>query len=92
MQKKSDAGHALKTFVSELGVPKERTIDGLKEQNMPGTDFVKCYRRNDIKVTRTEPEHPNHNPTEGVIREVRRRWFRTMIRKRVPRGLWDYGV
>ena len=24
--------------------------------------------------------------------EIRRRWFRTMIRKRVPRNLWDYGI
>jgi hypothetical protein len=32
------------------------------------------------------------NPAEGAIREVRRRWFRTMIRKRVPRRLWDYGI
>jgi hypothetical protein len=92
MQKKSDAGQALKTFVRELGVPEELTIDGSKEQNKPGTDFMKCCRRNDIKVKTTEPEHPNHNPAEGVIREVRRRWFRTMIRKRVPRRLWDYGV
>ncbi len=92
MQRKADAGLALKTFVMELGVPEELTIDGSKEQNMPGTEFMKCCRRNDIKVTRTEPERPNQNPAEGVIREVRRRWFRTMIRKRVPRKLWDYGV
>jgi hypothetical protein len=66
--------------------------DGSKEQNMPGTEFMKCCRRNDIKVHRIEPERPNQNPAEGAIREVRRRWFRTMIRKRVPRRLWDYGI
>ena len=92
MARKADAGQALKTFVMELGVPDELTIDGSKEQNMPGTVFMKCCRKNDIKVTTTEPERPNQNPAEGVIREVRRRWFRTMIRKRVPRKLWDYGV
>ena len=92
MARKADAGIALKTFVLELGVPEELTIDGSLEQNKPGTEFSKCCRRNDIKVTRTEPERPNQNPAEGVIREVRRRWFRTMIRKRVPRKLWDYGV
>jgi hypothetical protein len=92
MASKKDAGQALKTFVLELGVPAELTIDGSMEQTKPGTEFSKCCRRNDIKVTRTEPERPNQNPAEGVIREVRRRWFRTMIRKRVPRKLWDYGV
>jgi hypothetical protein len=92
MATKSDAGQALKTFIMELGVPEELTIDGSKEQTKPKTDFQKYCRRNDIKVTRTEPERPNQNPAEGVIREIRRRWFRTMIRKRVPRKLWDYGV
>ena len=91
MARKADAGQALKTFVLELGVPAELTIDGSKEQNMPGTEFMKCCRQNDIKVTRTEPERPNQNPAEGVIQEIRRRWFRTMIRKRVPRKLWDHG-
>jgi hypothetical protein len=92
MASKADAGTALKTFIMELGVPAELTIDGSKEQTNTKTLFQKCCRKNDIKVTRTEPERPNQNPAEGVIREVRRRWFRTMIRKRVPRKLWDYGV
>jgi hypothetical protein len=79
MASKADAGQALKTFVTELGVPDELTIDGSKEQNSKGREFMKCCRRNDIKVHRTEPECHNQNPAEEVIREVRRRWFRTMI-------------
>jgi hypothetical protein len=70
MATKSDAGQALKTFIMELGVPEELTIDGSKEQTKPKTDFQKYCRRNDIKVTRTEPECPNQNPAEGVIREI----------------------
>ena len=64
MARKKDAGEALKAFVKELGVPEELTIDGSKEQNMPGTEFMKCCRKNDIKVQRTEPERPNQNPAE----------------------------
>ena len=75
MAKKADAGQALKTFVVELGVPEELTFDESKDQISPGTEFMKCCRRNDILLTRTDPEKPNHNPEEGVIREVRRRWF-----------------
>jgi hypothetical protein len=89
---KADAGQALKTFVMELGAPEELTVDGAKEMNPPGTEFMKCCRRNDIKAHTTEAEHPNQSPSEGVIREIRRRWFRTMIRMRVPRRLWDYGM
>jgi hypothetical protein len=91
MAREADAGQALKTFVLELGVPEELTVDGSKEQTKEGTDFMKCCR-NDIKLQRTEPERPNQNPAEGAIREIRRRWFRTVMRKRVPRRLWDYGV
>jgi hypothetical protein len=92
MARKVDAGLALKSFIMEFGVPDDLTIDGSKEQNSKGTEFMKSCRRNNIRVTRTEPERPNQNLAEGVIREVRRRWFRTMIRKRVPRKLWDYGI
>ena len=66
-------------------------VDGSKEKNSPGTEFMKCYRRNYISLKNAEPEIPNKNPVEGVVREVRRKWFQTMIRKRVPRNLWDYG-
>ncbi len=92
MARKADAGLALKEFIIELGVPEELTFDGSKEQTLPGTEFVKQCQRNNISTHRTEPQRPNQNPALGVIREVRRRWFRTMIRKRVPRKLWDYGV
>ena len=92
MASKKDAGSALKTFCYEFGVPDELTIDGSKEQNSPGTLFMKTCRKYDIRVTRTEPERPNENPAEGVIREIRRKWFRIAIRKRVPRRLWDYGI
>ena len=68
MDKKADSGQALKTFVMELGDPEEVRVDGLKYQNHPGTEFMKCWRRNDILLTRTEPERPNKNPVEGVVR------------------------
>ena len=75
MPKKSDVGQSLKTFVIELGVPEELTFNGSKEQNIPGTGYIKYCQRNDISLTRTNPERQNQNPVEGVIREVRRRWL-----------------
>jgi hypothetical protein len=92
MAKKASAGQALKEFISDFGVPDKMTIDGSKEQNKSGTDFVKECRKHDIQTTTTEPERSNQNPAEGVIREIRKKWFRIMIRKRVPVRLWDYGV
>ena len=53
---------------------------------------MKEVRKHDNKYHISEPDMHNQNPVEGVIREVRRKWFRTMVRRRVPRPLWDYGV
>ena len=39
-----------------------------------------------------EPDLQNQKPVEGVIREVRYKWYRTMIKKRAPINIWDYGV
>ena len=59
MDKKYDAGQALKTLLMELVIPEELTVDGPKEQKIPGTEFIKCCQRNDILLTRTETERPS---------------------------------
>ena len=92
MDSKSKCGDALKIFCREFGIPKSLTFDGSKEQCGKNTTFVKQIRKNEIIFHIIEPELHNQNPAEGVIRELRRKWFRIMIRKRVPRKLWDYGL
>ena len=34
----------------------------------------------------------NQNPVEGVVMEVRRKWYCTMVKKRVPSKIWYFGV
>jgi hypothetical protein len=80
-----DAGHTLKEFSDELWGPDELTIAESKEQNASGTEFTKNCRKSGIHVTRNEPERSSQHPAEGDIRENRRKWFRTLIRKRAPR-------
>ena len=53
MANKADAGKVLRMFVMELGVPEELKSDLSKEKNSPGTEFMKCCRRNYIPLTRT---------------------------------------
>ena len=48
MGKKADTVQALRTFVMELDFPEELTFNGLKGQNSPGTELMKCCRKNDI--------------------------------------------
>ena len=45
-----------------------------------------------IDIHTTEPGRYNQSKVEGVIRELRKNWFRTMHRKRVPKRLWDYSL
>eukprot|EP00957_Ditylum_brightwellii_P078752 5987530-Ditylum_brightwellii.AAC.1 len=54
-------------------------------------EALKEVRRQGIDYHVSEPDLQNQNPVEGVIQEIRRKWHCTMIRKQVPRQLWDYG-
>ena len=90
--KKSSAGDSLRQFIHEFGRPEKLTYDGSLEQNGPKAEFMSNVRKYAIDHHTTEPYRPNHNFAEGVIREVRRKWFRVMVRKVVPHRLWDYGL
>lgn len=35
---------------------------------------------------------PEQNATEGVIRELHKKWFCIMVKKKVPKRLWDYVI
>ena len=92
MERKSESGAALNEFIDKWGIPLFLTVDGAKETTLKNTEFMKTVRKFGIKHHVSEPYHSNENPAEGVIRELRRKWFRTMIRKKVPRCLWDFGI
>ena len=90
IKKKSHCGDGLGEFITDYGVPLKMTFDGSKEQTLTGTEFMKKIRKYDTNYHISEPDRPNKNPAEGVIRELRRKWFRMMVQNRVLRRLWDY--
>ncbi|KAI2503235.1 Reverse transcriptase (RNA-dependent DNA polymerase) [Fragilaria crotonensis] len=92
METKAMAGSALRQFVRDYGVPERLTSDGAAEQTGPKTEFMKIVRKYDIDHHLSEPYRPNQNRAESVIREVKRRWFKHMVKRRVPKRLWDYGI
>ena len=49
-------------------------------------------RKFEIKWHVTETKRSNQNAVEGCIRELRRRWYRTMFRTYCLRALWSYGI
>jgi hypothetical protein len=70
---KSGAGDALRQFINEFGRPERLTFDSSREQCGPNTEFMTNVRKYSINFHITEPYRPNHNFTEGVIREVRKK-------------------
>ena len=92
MESKGLAGEALKQFISDFGVPDMIICDGSKEQTKQGTTFMEQVRKHHIDIRTTEPGRYNQSKVEGVIRELRKNWFRTMHRTRAPKRLWDYGL
>ena len=48
---------------------------------------MKQIRSTNIKHHVIDPEFHQHNPNEEVTRDLRKKWFRIIIRKRVPQKL-----
>ena len=92
MESKGLAGDALKQIIADFGVPDKIICDGSKEQTKRGTTFMEQVRKHHIDIHTTEPGRYNQSKVEGVIRELRKNWFHTMHRERVPKRLWDYGL
>lgn len=92
METKSKAGLALRQFIRDFGVPEQLTSDGAPEQTGAKTEFVANVRKYGIEHHVSEPNRPQQNRAEAVIREVKKRWFRQMTKRRVPKRLWDYGI
>jgi hypothetical protein len=86
-----DIGQTLADFVSDYGAPEHLTFDGASVQVGSKTRFMDLIRRHEIKHHVSSPRRPNENPAEGSIRELKKRWYRIMIKKRAPKRVWDYG-
>ena len=84
-------GDTLTQFISDYGVPEHLTFDGASVQTGPKTRFMDAIRRYEIKYHVSGPRRPNENPAEQSIHEVKKRWYRIMLKQKVPARLWDYG-
>ena len=91
MEDKSDWHEALGKIVEVYGAPNSMIYDGAQEQVGPGTKFKSNLRKYGIHGHTSESERSNQNPAEGVIRELRKKWYWKMFRTYCPRQLWNYG-
>ena len=85
-------GDALLDFVHDFGVPEHLKSDGAAAQEGKRTKFMASVRKYRIKHKLSGPKRPNENPSECAIREIKRRWYRMMDKKRIPLRLWDYAM
>jgi hypothetical protein len=75
--------------VADYRAPEFLITDGSKEQIGAHSQFrAKCCKNNIHHQKVSEPERHNQNPAEGVIREARKRWFRTVFKTNCPQRLW----
>ena len=85
-------GQTLRDFSHDFGVPEHLTFDGAMAQVGGSTLFNRTLREYYIKYHVSSPRRPNENPGEGCIREIKKRWYRLMVKKNVPRRLWDFAI
>ena len=87
MDRKSKEGQTLREFFREFGIQYNLTSDGSRKKSEKGTEFMKTVKHYGIQHHIPEPDLHNQNPFEGVSREIRKKWYCAMVRKRVPRIL-----
>ena len=92
MVSKSHVGQSLQDFADDIGIMDELVVDGASEQTGPRSEFMRTVRFLKIKLRQTEPYSPWQNDAERKIGEVKKHWRHRMVKKKVPRRLWDYGL
>jgi hypothetical protein len=78
--------------VGNNGAPDKMRFDGSKEQTGKNTEFQRQIWNHSIQQHVSEPKIYNQSPAEGVVRKVRKKWYRVMFTKNVPKVFWDYGL
>ena len=89
---KSSVGQVLKQFISDFGIWDKSVCDGAAEQGGKRTEFQPTVQKHTINLHVTEPHRHNQSKVEGVVQEIRKHWFHIVLKKKVRKRLWDYGI
>ena len=92
IKRKADCCDLLVRFVRTYGAMDKLVYYGVKEQVGRKTEFQRFVKKYEIRGHSSKNQQSNQNPVDGFIRELRRRWYRTMFRTYFPRSLWCYGI
>ena len=88
MKTKGGAHKAFSALAHEVGVPSVIVMDGSKEQTLG--EFKKKCNQAGCAIRQIEPDSPWQNACESEIRELKRGYGRSMVKRRVPHKLWDH--
>ena len=83
MEKKSLAGQGLREVIGDVGVMDRLVCNGSKDQTSKGEYFMKGVYKHGIYLYVTNPYSLNQSKIEGVIREMCKKWFHVVLRKKV---------
>ena len=80
-------------FADDVGIPDTLVCDLATEQTGKNTPMMKEVRRLRIRMQNAEKGCSNQNhKAETEIRELKKQWKTRMIKRKVPRRLWDDGL
>ena len=83
-------GPTLPRFILDFGTPEHLTMDGAAVQIGGNTKLMETIRRVNIYYHISKPYTPKENIAEGGIRELKRRFYRLVIKYGIPMRLWDF--
>ena len=93
MTSRKDARKSLVEFTDDIGIPDILITDGTVEFTGKNTDFVKEARHMHILLHTTKQGHKNQNPAaEQEIGMLAKHWKLCIMKKNVPKQLWDFGL
>lgn len=80
----------LADIASDVGIPNVLVADGASEIFGPKTSFQALVRYLRITMRASEPDTQKQNRAEDAVRELKRRWRRRSMRRRIPKAFWDF--
>ena len=82
-------GYSYIDFSHDFGITEHLTFDGYSAQVGQNTLFMKTVIKYDTQYHISSPCRPNENPDEVSIKELKKRWYRIMLKKKSRK---DYGI
>ena len=84
-------GYLYRDFSHDFGIPEHLLFDGYSAQVRRNTLFIKTVKKYYSQYHTSIPSRPSENPSEGSIRELKKIWYRIMLKNKAPKRLRDYG-